>query len=249
MSVDVERRGPVTVVTINRPEAANALDGPTASALGFAFDEAEKDDGVRAVVLTAAGDRVFCAGMDLKAFLAGGAPQIEGPGTDSFIRRLFPKPVIGAINGTAVGGGFELALGRDLLVASEAARFGLPEVRRGLFAAGGGTRLPHRIPLALALELGLTGRLVDAERLREIGLINVVVPPADVLPTALELAGQIAANGPLAVRVTKELMVGDLPGQGWDRIAAATATVFNSEDAREGASAFVEKREPRWVGR
>ncbi|ABW12150.1 Enoyl-CoA hydratase/isomerase [Parafrankia sp. EAN1pec] len=249
MSVDVERRGPVTVVTINRPQAANALDGPTMSGLGHAFEQAEKEDDVRAVILTAAGDRTFCAGMDLKAFLTGSISDISGPGIGIFTKRTFPKPIIGAINGTALGGGFELALGCDLLVAAETARFGLPEVSRGLIAAGGGTRLPQRIPLALALELGLTGAMVSAARLGEMGLVNRVVPAAEVLSTALDLAGQIAANGPLAVRVTKELMVGELAAADWDGISAAVAPVFGSADAREGARAFAEKRAPRWIGR
>ncbi|WP_261557798.1 enoyl-CoA hydratase-related protein [Frankia tisae] len=249
MSVDVERRGPVTIVTINRPKAANSLDGPTMSGIGYAFQAAEQDPEVRAVVLTAAGDRIFCAGMDLKAFLAEGGLDVPGPGLDIFTRRVFPKPVIGAINGAAVGGGFELALACDLLVASETAKFGLPEVSRGLIAAGGGTRLAQRIPLALALELGLTGALVSADRVREIGLVNRVVPAADVLDAALELAGQIAANGPLAVSVTKKLIVEELPVGDWDTIAETVAPVFASEDAREGARAFAEKRTPTWIGR
>jgi enoyl-CoA hydratase/carnithine racemase len=248
MSVDVERRGAVTVVTINRPKAANSLDGATMSAIGYAFAEAEKDDEVRVVVLTAAGERIFCAGMDLKAFLAEGGLDVPGPGLDIFTRRIYPKPIIAAINGTAVGGGFELALGCDLLIAADTAKFGLPEVTRGLVAAGGGTRLPTRIPLALALELGLTGALVSAERVREMGLVNRVVPAAQVLPTALELAGRIAANGPLAVQMTKRLMVGEIPAPDWDALTEAVAPVFASSDAREGAQAFTERRTPVWTG-
>lgn len=246
--VEVERRGPVTVVTINRPRAGNSLDGATMTGIGHAFEEAEKDDTVRAVVLTAAGEKIFCAGMDLKAFMTEGAMEVKGPGLDIFTRRVYPKPVIGAINGTAAGGGFELALSCDLLVAAETAKFGLPEVTRGLIAAGGGTRLPQRVPLALALELGLTGALVSAERIREMGLVNRVVPAADVLPTARALAEQIAANGPLALRVTKELMVGEIPATDWDAVTATVAPVFNSADAKEGARAFAERRAPRWTG-
>jgi enoyl-CoA hydratase len=245
----VQRRGAVTVVTINRPEAANSLDGPTMSGLGRAFADAEADDAVRAVVLTAAGDRIFCAGMDLKAFLADGVMDVDGPGLDVLTRRVYPKPVIAAVNGTTVGGGLELALACDLLVVSEKARFGLPEVSRGLLAAGGGTRLPRRIPLAHALELGLTGALVDAARVLEMGLVNRVVPAAEVLPTALVLAEQVAANGPLAVRVTKELMYAEVGPADWDGLAAAVKPVFDSADAREGATAFAEKRAPRWTGR
>jgi enoyl-CoA hydratase len=244
----VERRGAVTVVTINRPHAANSLDGPTMSGLGRAFAEAESDDAVSVVVLTAAGDRIFCAGMDLKAFLAGGM-EVDGPGLDVLTARVYPKPVVAAINGTAVGGGLELALACDLLVASEKAKFGLPEVSRGLIAAGGGTRLPRRIPLAHALELGLTGEPVGAERVREMGLVNRVVPAAEVLPTALALAERIAANGPLALRVTKELMYAEIGDPDREALAAAVKPVFDSADAREGARAFAEKRAPRWTGR
>jgi enoyl-CoA hydratase len=248
--VDVEQQGPVTIVTINRPQAGNSLDGPTMSAIGHAFEAAEHDDTVRAVVLTAAGERIFCAGMDLKAFVAGGAAmEVTGPGLAIFSRRVYPKPIIGAINGTAVGGGFELALSCDLLVASETAKFGLPEVKRGLIAAGGGTRLPTRIPLALALELGLTGDSVSAARVAEMGLVNRVVPAAEVLPTAIKLAHTIAANGPLALKVTKQLMIGEVPAGDWDGIAEIVAPVFASEDAREGATAFAEKRAPEWKGR
>jgi enoyl-CoA hydratase len=217
------------------------------SGLGRAFAEAESDDAVSVVVLTAAGDRIFCAGMDLKAFLAGGM-EVDGPGLDVLTGRVYPKPVVAAVNGTAVGGGLELALACDLLVVSEKARFGLPEVSRGLIAAGGGTRLPRRIPLAHALELGLTGELVDAERVREMGLVNRVVPAAEVLPSALALAERITANGPLALRVTKELMYAEIGDPDRDALAAAVKPVFDSDDAREGARAFAEKRAPHWTG-
>lgn len=247
-SVLVERHDAVLVITINRPEARNALDAEAARGIAAAADELDGDPQLRVGVLTGAGGS-FCAGMDLKAFLTGSISDISGPGIGIFTKRTFPKPIIGAINGTALGGGFELALGCDLLVAAETARFGLPEVSRGLIAAGGGTRLPQRIPLALALELGLTGAMVSAARLGEMGLVNRVVPAAEVLSTALDLAGQIAANGPLAVRVTKELMVGELAAADWDGISAAVAPVFGSADAREGARAFAEKRAPRWIGR
>jgi enoyl-CoA hydratase/carnithine racemase len=249
MSVDVERRGPVTVITINRPNVGNSLDGATMTAIGYAFEEAEKDGDVRALVLTAAGEKIFCAGMDLKAFVTPGAMEVQGPGLGIFTRRTFPKPVVAAVNGTAVGGGFELALFSDLVVAAETAKFGLPEVTRGLVAAGGGTRLPTRVPLALALELGLTGKPVTATRLYEVGLVNRVVPAADVLSTALELAETIAGNGPLAVQCTKALMVGEVPAADWDAISKAVAPVFGSADAREGATAFAQKRTPNWLGR
>ncbi|MDT3444231.1 MULTISPECIES: enoyl-CoA hydratase-related protein [unclassified Pseudofrankia] len=249
MSVDVERRGPVTIVTINRPSAGNSLDGATMTGIGYAFEEAAKDNEVRAVVLTAAGEKIFCAGMDLKAFVTPGAMEVQGPGLGIFMRQAYPKPIIAAVNGAAVGGGFELALFCDLIVAAQTAKFGLPEVSRGLVAAGGGTRLPTRIPLAFALELGLTGKPVMAARLYEVGLVNRVVPAADVLTTALELADAIADNGPLAVQCTKALMHGEVPAADWDGIGKAVAPVFASEDAKEGATAFAQKRKPNWVGR
>jgi enoyl-CoA hydratase len=250
MAVLVDRRDAVSVVTINRPEARNSLDAETIAGIGEAFVAAEHDPEVRAVVLTGAGDRAFCAGMDLRAFAAGGAIIDESrPGLEVFTERVFGKPVIAAVNGTAVAGGFELALACDLIVAAEHAKFGLPEVKRALVAAGGGTRLPRRLPLALALEIGLTGELFDAERAARLGLVNRVVPGDQVLAEALALAGLISRNGPLAVRVTKELMVGEAQGLANKDIAAAVAPVFASADAKEGARAFAEKRDPVWTGR
>jgi enoyl-CoA hydratase/carnithine racemase len=249
MSVDIERRGPITIVTINRPEAANALDGATMTGIGYALEEAAKDPEVRVVILTATGEKVFCAGLDLKAFTTPGGLDVQGPGTRIILRRSYPKPIIAAVNGTAVGGGFELAMSCDIIVAAETAKFGLPEVSRGLVAAGGGTRLPTRLPLSLALELGLTGKPVGAARLHEVGMISRVVPSADVLATALELAESIADNGPLAVQVTKALMVGEVAAPDWDLIDKAVAPVFASEDAKEGATAFAQRRKPNWQGR
>lgn len=249
MTVVVDRHDAVTVVTINRPEARNALDAETMAGIGEALVEAERDDEVRAVVLTGAGERAFCAGMDLRAFAAGGKIIDESrPGLEVFTERVYPKPIIAAVNGTAVAGGFELVLACDLAVAADHAKFGLPEVKRGLVAAGGGTNLPARIPLALALELGLTGDTFDARRAQELGLVNRVVPGDRVLPEALALAGAIARNGPLALRTTKELMLAQARGASRVEIAAATAHVFASADAKEGATAFAEKREPRWTG-
>ncbi|HVV08027.1 crotonase/enoyl-CoA hydratase family protein [Amycolatopsis sp.] len=249
MTVLVDRRDAVTVVTINRPEARNALDAETMAGIGEALVAAEQDPGVGAVVLTGAGDRAFCAGMDLRAFAAGGAVIDESrPGLEVFTQRVYPKPLIAAVNGTAVAGGFELVLACDLVVAAEHAKFGLPEVKRGLVAAGGGTNLPRRLPLALALEIALTGETFDAARALELGLINRVAPGARVLDEALALANTIARNGPLALRVTKELMVAQARGAAQEEVAAAAAPVFASADAKEGATAFAEKREPRWTG-
>lgn len=250
----VERRGAVLVARLNRPEARNALTPSLIRALGAALVAAEDDPGVRAAVLTGTGDRAFCAGMDLRAFAAGDADPGRGPEALAFhrlIRGEISVPLVGAANATAVAGGFELLLGCDLIVVAEGAMLGLPEVKRGLFAAGGGTFLGTRIPLSVALELALTGDTIDAARALDLGLANAVVPADRVLAAALDYAERIAANGPLGVRATKELVrrgVAD-PAAAWDRLAELQREVFGSEDAREGAIAFVEKRPPVWTGR
>jgi len=248
------REGGVEILTLNRPEQRNALSPALIGALSTAFRESLEDDSVRAIVLTGAGDRAFCAGMDLKAFAAGedsmGASDTEH--FRMFSGGMYPKPVVGAANATAVAGGFELLLNCDLVVAADQARFGIPEVKRGLFAAGGGTTLPARIPLAIALELGLTGELVDAERAYQLGLVNRVLPAESVLDAALDYARRISENGPLAVLATKKLMrTAYLYGVEASREAQAEwqPKVFGSQDAREGALAFAEKRVPNWSGR
>jgi enoyl-CoA hydratase len=252
MSVDLARHGHVLLVTINRPEQRNALDGETITGLGAAFASAEVDSSVRAIVLTGAGDKAFCAGMDLKAFAAGKINVTHDPnkpGTEIFTRRIYPKPVIAAVNATAVAGGFELMMACDLIVASEHAMFGLAEVKRGLVATGGGTRLPKRIPIAIALEIGLTGDLFSAQRAYELGLINRVVPREQVVAEALALATRVANNGPLALAVTKRLMIEEIGEGAWAHIRETAAPVFASADAKEGAAAFAERRAPNWQGR
>jgi enoyl-CoA hydratase len=250
VSVLIDQRDAVLVITINRPEVRNALDAETMAGIGEALVAAETDDSVGAVVLTGAGDRSFCAGMDLRAFAAGGEMIDKSrPGLEVFTDRVYPKPIICAAAGTAVAGGFELLLACDLAVVADHAKFGLPEVKRGLVAAGGGTRLPRRIPLALALELALTGEIVSAQRVFELGLVNRVVPGADVLDEAIALATTIAENGPLALRITKQLMVTEAAGMSAAQIAEASAPAFASADAKEGAVAFAEKRKPRWTGK
>ena len=210
MEVERERHGSVQILRINRPEARNALNGAVISGIGRGVEAADADPEVRTIVLTGTGDRAFCAGMDLRDFAAAGpASGGDAEGIESFLRFTregATKPVIGAANATAVAGGFELLLACDLVVASADAKFGLPEVKRALFPAGGGVFLGRRIALPVALELTLTGESLDAARAERLGLVNVVVPAARVLDEAVALAERIAANGPLAVQVTKRLV-------------------------------------------
>jgi enoyl-CoA hydratase/carnithine racemase len=250
-----ERQGPLFLLRLNRPEARNALTSSLVAALGSALLEAESDPDIRVVVLTGSGERAFCSGMDLRSFAEGDVPGAGADqATDGYFRLLrgaVTVPVVGAANGSAVAGGLELLLGCDVVVASSEARFGLPEVTRGLFAAGGGTQIGTRIPLAVALEMTLSGALISASRAYEVGLVNAVVPPADVLARATELAEQIAANGPLGLAATKELVrlgvtepaAARVRQEEWQKV------IFTSEDAQEGARAYVEKRDPVWRGR
>jgi enoyl-CoA hydratase/carnithine racemase len=249
-----ERRGAVLVLRLNRPEARNALSPALISAIGLGIEEAVGDPGVRCVVLTGTGDRAFCAGMDLRGFAEGGqSSDDDRKGLTAFMRFTRGElaiPVIGAANATAVAGGFELLLGCDMVVASDTAKFGIPEVKRGLYAAGGGVYIGTRIPLAIALELALTGDSIDAARALALGLVNEVVPADRVLDAAIALAERIARNGPLAVAATRELV-----RTAATDVAQARALekewqpkVFASDDAKEGATAFIEKRDPVWTG-
>ena len=244
MSLYSENRDGALVLTINRPDAGNALNPAVGQGFVDALADAATDPEVRSIIVTGAGEKIFCAGMDLKAFMAGEDMTAVAEG----LRYLTecPKPVIAAVNGTAVAGGFEVVLRCDLVVAAEHATFGIPEVKRGLVAAGGGTRLPTRIPLQVALEMGLTGATITAARALELGLVNRVVPAARVLDDALALAALINANGPLAVQATKRLMREEIGPDNSDHVRQVTAPVFASADAREGATAFAEKRQPIW---
>jgi len=225
---------------------------PTATALSGALDEIEGDDDVWVVVLTAAGDKAFSAGMDLKAFATGEFPITE-KGFGGITKRDFPKPIIAACNGSALAGGCEIMLSCDLVVAADHAKFGIPEVARGLVAGAGGLiRLPRRIPRAVALEMALTGEPISAPRALEIGLVNRVVPGDQVMPEALALAGRIAKNAPLAVRRSKQVMIQSAElseSEAWAVNDGVFSEIGRSADAMEGAVAFAEKREPNWTGK
>lgn len=243
--------GPVAVVTINRPAARNAVNGAVAAGMAAVLDDLDARPDVRVIVLTGAGG-TFCAGMDLKGFLAGENPMAGGRGFAGIVERPPAKPVIAAVEGYALAGGFEVALSCDLIVASEAASFGLPEVTRGLVAAAGGLlRLPRRIPYHLAMEVALTGDRIPAPQLHRAGLINRLVPPGQALAVATELGRRLSQNAPLAVAATKRVIVeaADWPAaEEFARQNEITAPVFGSADAREGAAAFAEKRPPIWRG-
>lgn len=247
----VEVDGAVAVITLNRPKARNAINAALAQGLAAALDELEARRDVSVYVLTGAGG-TFCSGMDLKAFVAGEFPHVEGKGFGGLVEAPPRKPMIAAVEGYALAGGFELVLSCDLVVASEAASFGLPEPKRGLVAAAGGLlRLPRRIPYHLAMEMALTGDFYSAAQLREFGLVNRVTPAGEALTEAKALAAKLAANAPLALAATKRIIV---ESADWSRAemfakqAEISDPVFTSKDAKEGAAAFAEKRAPNWSG-
>src|ERR1017187_8226973 len=241
----------VAVITINRPEARNAVNGEVARGIAAAVEEFDARKDISVLVLTGAGG-TFSAGMDLKGFLTGDAPMAAGRGFGGNTERPPVKPVIAAVEGYALAGGFELVLACDLVVASEDAKFGLPEVRRGLVAGAGGLlRLPSRIPYHLAMEIALTGAHFPAARLAAAGLVNVVVPAGQALTAATELAGQAALGAPLALAASKRVIVeaADWPSdEAFARQGEIIGPVFGSKDAMEGAIAFAEKRAPAWRG-
>jgi enoyl-CoA hydratase len=240
--VRVESRGAILVITIDRPDARNALNLAVAQGLAAAFARLDEDDALRAAVLTGSGQG-FCSGMDLAEFTENGRTTSDL--LRSVMRSGTAKPMIAAIEGFAVAGGLELALTCDLIVASRGSRFALPEVRRSLVANGGGLiRLAHRIPFHVAAELGLTGNFVAAERLYDVGLINRLTDPNAALAVAVDLACEIGDHAPLAVATTKRILALD-DEEGWHRQDELADPVFDSDDAREGARAFLERRSPR----
>jgi enoyl-CoA hydratase/carnithine racemase len=251
-AVLTETRDGVLIITINRPDARNAVNGWVASGMAAALDRLDGEDDLRVGVVTGAGG-YFSAGMDLKAFVQGESPYAGDRGFAGITQRAAKKPLIAAVEGFALAGGFEIALSCDMIVASREARFGVPEVKRSLVAAAGALlRLPKRIPYHLAMELALTGDPISAERAYEIGVVNRLAEPGTALDTALELAAAMVKNAPLALIASKQI-VQQAPdwteAEGWAKQGEISGPVFASEDAREGATAFAEKREPVWRGR
>ena len=250
--VIVTRRDGVLIITINRPQARNALNAAVAQGVAAAIDELDGSGDLRVGVLTGAGG-TFSSGMDLKAYLKGESPSIAGRGLAGITERPPRKPLIAAVEGWALAGGFELVLACDLVVAAQSAKFGAPEVKRSLVAAAGAAvHLPRRVPFAVAMELLITGEPITAARAYEVGLVNRIVDEGKALDAAVELATVVAANGPLAVAATKRIArsTGDWTvAEAWREQAKIVAPVFTSDDAREGATAFAEKRPPVWTGR
>lgn len=251
-SLQTEVHGNVLVMTMNRPEARNAMDRATSEALAAALDELDARDDLRLGIVTGAGG-TFCSGMDLKGFLRGESPMVEGRGFAGLTERPPRKVLIAAVEGYALAGGFEMVLACDLVVSSRAAKFGLPEAKRGLVASAGGLmRLPRRIPYHLAMEFALTGDMLDAERAHAFGLVNRLVEPGQALAGALQLGESVAANGPLAVATSKRIVSESADwsqAEMFERQKPIAAPVFTSADAREGSAAFAEKRKPNWTGR
>jgi len=249
--VEMERRGHIALLTLNRPEARNAISPEVSQEMAALLDMIEADDELRAVVITGNGE-VFSAGADLKVVAQGRGMDIaRGKGGFAGVAtRDFPKPMIAAVNGPALAGGFEIVLSCDLVVAADTARFGIPEVQRGLMAAAGGLiRLPKRVPLAVALELAMTGDPIDAQRALALGLVNRVVAAGEVLDVACSIADRIGENSPIAVRLSRQLVreAAEMPeADGWRRTNELVVQVFASGDAVEGATAFAEKRKPNW---
>src|ERR1700761_4458154 len=247
----VEQRERILISTINRPAARNAIDAAVTRGVASALDQLDERKDLSIGILTGAGG-TFCAGMDLKAFLRGEQVALPGRGLAGFTQSPPKKPLIAAVEGYALAGGFELALACDLVVAAQNAKFGIPEVKRGLTAAGGGLlRLPGRIPQNLAMEYALTGEFFSASDGQRFGLVNRVTPAGGALEGAIELAERITANAPLSIAASKEVIVASADWTAedmWEKQEEILRPIFGSADAREGASAFAEKRAPVWRG-
>jgi crotonobetainyl-CoA hydratase len=260
-AVLTEKMGRVLLVTLNRPEVRNAVNLSVAIRLGDVLEDAEEDPDVWIVVVTGSGDQSFCAGADLKAIAAGERVIPEDSvraawGFAGYVSHHISKPTIAAVNGFALGGGTEIALASDLIVAADTATFGLPEVKRGIYAAAGGAfRLPNQVPKKVAMEMILTGEPISAQRALELGLVNQVVPPPKLLDDALELAERICGCAPLAVQASKRIADGIQNGRVasedelWMISMREGGAVIRSADAKEGSRAFAERRSPNWLAR
>jgi enoyl-CoA hydratase len=252
--IDYEQRGRVAVLTINRPEARNAVNGEVASGIEAAIDRVEDDPDTWVSVLTGAGT-VFSAGADLKAIASGDAAALNTSkgGFAGIARRAREKPIIAAVNGPALAGGCEIVLSCDLVIASSEAKFGIPEVKRSLVAGAGGLfRLPRALPRAVAMELALTGDPIDAQRAYELGFVNQVVGPGEAVDHAVALAERICVNAPVAVRESRRVVLeGTMADDetAWRLTNEAFGKVMQTEDFAEGPKAFIEKRAPEWKGR
>jgi enoyl-CoA hydratase len=247
-----ERRGSVLLITLNRPEVRNAVNAALAAGVAGGLEELDGDEDLAVGVLTGAGG-YFSAGMDLGAFVKGESPWFGDRGFAGIAQRASRKPLIAAIEGFALAGGLEIALACDLIVAAKGARLGIPEAKRSLVAAGGALlRLPRRMPYHFVMELALTGDPLPADRFYELGLVNRLSEPGGAIEAALELAGNVAKNGPLALAASKRILQEQFDwssAEMWEKQGAISGPVMTSEDAREGASAFKEKRDPVWRGR
>ena len=246
----VERRDGLQLITINRPDARNAVNRAVSDAVCAAMDELEATPELQLAIITGAGG-TFCAGMDLKAFVSGENVMSPDRGFCGVCSRPPRKPLIAAVEGWALAGGTEVALACDMVVAAEDAQFGIPEVKRGLVAGAGGLlRMPSKIPLNLAYELALTGDPLSAKAAHQIGMVNALTPKGGALDGALALAARITPNGPLALAATKQVLdfaAEHTIDEGWELQDKLLPTIFMSNDAREGATAFAEKRPPRWT--
>ena len=257
----VERRDNILLVTINRPQARNAVNAAVHVGIGKALEDAEADPAIRVIILTGAGDKAFCAGADLVALsqgeqIAPSDPVQRAWGFAGFVQHPVSKPVIAAVNGFALGGGTELALASDVVIAAETAQFGLPEVKRGILAAAGGAfRLMQQLPAKIAMEYLLTGEPFSAQRAADLGLVNKVVPAERLLDEAFDMAARIAINAPLSVQASKRIALRIIDSRRpdedpfWALNASESRSVMQSEDAREGPRAFAEKRAPVWKAR
>jgi enoyl-CoA hydratase len=254
MPVDYIRKGNVAIITMNRPEARNAINGEMAATMEAALDQMEEDPEVWVGILTAVG-KAFCAGADLKEISAGNGAALSTRkgGFAGIARRERTKPLIAAITGSALAGGTEIALSCDMIIAADDTNFGLPEVKRSLVAGAGGLfRLPRQIGRAAALEAILTGDPLSSQRAYELGMVNKVVPEAEVMAEAEKLAARITANAPLAVAASRAVAVlatSRTDDELWQASGAAFGSIINTEDYREGPRAFIEKRKPVWKGR